>query len=170
MLERELIGHKVVSKKYGEGKVLEAKDGKVTIEFPKETKAFSLEIAYRSGTLRFEDETINLALEQNEKALQQKQEEWDASAKENRKVAKEEIEQFKEKALALKKENGLRKKLFGDDYVYEEFERFVKENRKLILFYFDHVTAHKLLGDLDILDLLPSRANRGFGLSDNFFD
>jgi hypothetical protein len=137
----------------------------VTIDFPKGTKTLSLEIAYRSGTLRFEDETINLALEQNEKAVHQKQEEWDASAKANRKLAEAKIERFKEKALALEKENDLRKKLFGDDYVYEEFERFVKENRKLILFYFDHRTAYRILGDIR---LLAVGVGDGFGLSDHF--
>ena len=165
MHERELIGAKVVSKAFGQGTVLDAKDGKVTIDFPKSTKTLSLEIAYRSGSLRFEDETINLALEQNEKAVQQKQEEWDASAKANRKLAEAKIEQFRQQALSLEKENNLRKRLFGRDYVYEEFEEFRKKNHRLIIAYFDHYTAYRILGDIRLLAL---GVGDGFGLSDHF--
>ncbi len=165
MHERELIGAKVVSKAFGQGTVLDAKDGKVTIGFPKGTKTLSLEIAYRSGSLRFEDETINLALEQNEKAVQQKQEEWDASAKANRKLAEAKIEQFRQQALSLEKENNLRKRLFGSDYVYEEFEEFRKKNHRLIIAYFDYHTAYRILGDIKVFAL---GVGDGFGLSDHF--
>lgn len=167
MSEQEFIGAKVLSSAFGEGEILHMDNGKATIAFPGGEKTLCLDIAFKSGSLRFADETMNLAFKQKEKEASRKDAEKEAANKEKRKQFEEKIAWVRKRIVELYAESKLRKKLFGDDYVYEEFERFKKEYREII---FHHVEDPYQYYEESLSHLIRrlGRGFRSFGLSDHF--
>ena len=104
----------------------------VTLDIQGVLKTYAWDIAYRKGNLRFEDPSLNEIIDL-ELGLKEKQE------KENEELVKRKAEEYNKvrewaineyKTLAPK--NKIMKRLFGNDFLYPPYVKFMKKYGHLI--------------------------------------
>ena len=136
MTKETMIGERVFSERFGEGEVVDYSpdSDNLSVLFSKSIqKTLKLSVAFNSGALRFKNDAINTLLLEEKQIGEAKEEADKEEIKAAREMAIAENERIVKTLEALIKERDRRERYFGSDYVYEELERFIKENKRAII-------------------------------------
>lgn len=123
----QFINKEIVNSSGDRGSVVALTDERITIEFTNERKIFKPDLAFKSLSIKFVDETLNNEMMTIINGEQEKQENQQLAIK---KINQETIKRNKracDRYYELYTKEHFLKKLFGRDFVYPPFTEFKKK-------------------------------------------
>jgi len=123
----QFINQKIINSSRIEGLVVALTNERITIEFSNERKIFKPDLAFKSSSIKFVDETLNEAMMAIINGENKKEEEHKAMLNKINEEAKKRNRRACDRYIELEKKDCELKRLFGQDFNYPPFEEFKKK-------------------------------------------
>jgi len=131
-MKNELVNKEIINKNGDKGIIVSFDGENIVVEYPKETKTYNLDVAFKSGFLSFSDDKYNQRMVQELSAKEELEKQKEETYKNNSKISINRRKKVNETYKILSQKGRVLKGLFGSDFEYPPLKKFVKRYRFLI--------------------------------------
>lgn len=123
----QFINQEIINSSGIKGLVVALTNERITIEFPNERKIFKPDLAFKSSSIKFVNETLNAQMMLIINGEEKKEEEHQLALNKINEEAKKRNRRACDRYIELEKKDKELKRLFGQDFDYPPFEIFKKK-------------------------------------------